>query len=133
MRVSLNHIRILENTGVRKANRAVIAIYGSVNFETHRRYMRFTHQAEHREQEKGFGTLAFPFNHFDSTVSILSIIPLRSIINTHNSVISNRFIIISNSLSLSLSYPNNYVTVYDYILIGWPPFFQICIPYIDRR
>lgn len=56
--------------------------------------MRFVHQLIHRLQEKGFGTLALPFNHLDSPSSMVSINPDRSIIKTHKRVINKKFNII---------------------------------------
>ena len=97
LRVSLIHTNKRANTGVKKANKATIAIYGKVSFPIQSKYIRFVHHEQHKLQLNGFGILTFPLSHLDKAVSISSINPLRSIINTIKSVIISSFAIsISN-------------------------------------
>ena len=97
LRVSLTHTNKRANTGVKKANKATIAMYGKVSFPIQSKYIRFVHHEQHKLQENGFGILTFPLSHLDKVASISSIKPLRSIINTINSVIISSFAIsISN-------------------------------------
>ena len=96
LRVSLTHMNKRANTGVKKANKATIAMYGKVSFPIQSKYIRFTHHEQHKLQLKGFGILTFPFNHLDKAVSISSINPLRSIMNTIKSVIKS-----SSAISIS--------------------------------
>lgn len=97
LRVSLIHTNKRANTGVKKANKATIAMYGKVSFPIQSKYIRFTHQEQHKLQDQGFGILTLPLSHLDKVVSISSIKPLRSIINTIKSVIiSSSAISISN-------------------------------------
>ena len=97
LRVSLTHMNKRANTGVKKANKATIAMYGKVSFPIQSKYIRFVHQLIHKLQLAGFGILTFPLSHLDKVASISSINPLRSITNTHKSVIISNFAIsISN-------------------------------------
>lgn len=97
LRVSLTHMNKRANTGVKKANKATIAMYGKVSFPIQSKYIRFVHHEQHKLQEKGFGILTFPLSHLDKVASTSSINPLRSITNTHKSVIiSSSVISISN-------------------------------------
>ena len=97
LRVSLIHTNKRANTGVKKANKATIAMYGKVSLPIQSKYIRFVHQLIQRLQLNGFGILAFPLSHLDKVASISSINPLRSIINTIKSVIiSSSAISISN-------------------------------------
>ena len=106
-----NNIKV-ENTGVKKANKAIIDTLTIVNWCIHNIYIRFVHHDIHKLHEKGLGIIAFPFNHFDKPSSALCIIPLRSITKTIIRVIKNIFNIIGDSIFSSLFSPNSYVAVF---------------------
>ena len=96
--VSLTHTIRVFKTALKWANRATNDMFIRLNSPKHSKYISPTHQVIHKEQEKGFGTFAFPLSHLDSVSSIESITPLISMINTIISVIKNKSMHISNSV-----------------------------------
>ena len=74
----------------RAENKDNIQMLINVNWLLHINHIKPIHHIEHNEQLKGFDILTLPFNHLPNPSSILSIIPLISIIKHTITLINNK-------------------------------------------